>query len=348
MFSTVFALFDERSGPYAAYFEEPDLNENIAKQIALQTVIITQRFHVELMEGESILSLSGLDMVSFFYFFHLNIPSSQQSEITPAVLCFVTETKNQMLVYQTGPELSKKARKIANSLKESLETHWITSHTINKEIVKNIIAGKFVNDLAEEKKGVNEVLVENGNTNYLLRNITVNLDSAVFGMIAGRPVVVTGERGEVELAIASLTAFTPHRQLSIVPWAEGFVEADLIGIDREKSLYYPGDIVLDIDSGKVFRGRKNAFCEKLLRDIKGKTHEIARILIKKRINWLLSLISAFSTVIKENNMDMVKKMIQDTDKDSLYLAVTILKRSSPIMADIIIAEMGEESLKSLV
>ena len=72
------------------------------------------------------------------------------------------------------------------------------------------------------------------------------------------------------------------------------------------------------------------------------------ILIKKRINWLISLVSAFSTVIKSDDQDKINDMISTTDRDTLYLVATLLQQSAPLMADIIFAELGEERLKSLV
>ncbi|MHA1169187.1 MAG: hypothetical protein ACTSP4_10005 [Candidatus Hodarchaeales archaeon] len=350
MFSVVLTLFDENNSAIAAYFN--GIDENAANEIAKHTIIRGQDIITSRLEGKSIVALPGFSSVAFFYFFQLNIPRASVSDFTPAVLAFIARSEKQLLVYQSSATLSAKAQDIIDILKKELEKEYSLSGFINNKIINEIIDREFFADQTIVTGSENRItfndLIRKGDINKLIKLVLEDLDNAIYGMIAGKTVVVTGDEKSVSETISSLAAFAPHRQLSIVPWTDAFTDADIIGIDREHLIYYPRDIIIDINKKRAFRGRKNSFCSKLLDEIRDKSHESACYIIKKRINWLLSKVSAFALVIKEDKSDEIFKTIAATDRETLYLIATLLEQSSPLLANKLYDKIGKDKMKSLV
>ncbi len=343
----VITVFDEGYGPISAVYDE-ELDKNTAITVSIRALIIGGSFQAGkgYAEGSGIVPLSGHQNIYTFFFTAPN--SRARGKECPAAISFMADEQNSLNLFRDASILFHISNELAKAIRPILSESDPPGKGINKQRLKQVVHEFSLNDQLLRLKIASPISQKEkpqlGSIRYLIRNVG-NLEEAVFGIITGRPIAVIGEKPEVHLAINSLQFFAPHREIVVLPWVENEEnhQADIIGADPSITPQLEDFILVHLDKGIVFGGRKNSACAKLIEEIRGLKTEVAAKIIKKRVNWFL-INSLAITSMGQDDEEALKKfhfMIREIDRESLFLIVALIEKTNPILATKMISQLED-------
>jgi hypothetical protein len=316
------------------------------------------------IEGESIISFPSVN-TSGYLFITRHLSDSLGRGI-PLVIAITTSLKAQVVLYKNINELKLITKTIKASLLKFYKPNEgeekikvIIDNLLNSTYTESWMNQIFVTNMKIQPK---TVIKKKTKTPEKARNIALlqklikkNLDQVVYSLVVGNPVVVIGKNAEIlKFIIETLSLFAPHRNLRIndvigfFPKPMSSESYDLIGIYPEyKPKKIKDQITVDLERSKVQGGKKNKYCENLLKELEEaekKSEKLFILLIERRINWLMMSAASLTQVEDLNKQktainDLMKKL----DRDSIYLIGKILEQKNSLVYKQI---LNQFSLKS--
>ncbi|NVM55420.1 MAG: hypothetical protein HWN66_17065 [Candidatus Helarchaeota archaeon] len=206
---------------------------------------------------------------------------ARRGGIIDSSIAVLFNESNALLFYQNINHFetlfNEAATKIINLVELSDTTKQELEDELNKFYKK--IIGVVATSLQkkEEPKEIQKSLL------LLFNLVRKDLDKVVNAVLMGDPIVVTGDKGLVELIINTLTIFCPDRTPKLVYWTEEFTSGDIIGGPSYLSTVFQTNLILDLTKGKVSGGRSNIFCKKLLKQARQLDSSQAELVIKHKL-----------------------------------------------------------------
>ncbi|MBD3192074.1 MAG: hypothetical protein GF308_15615 [Candidatus Heimdallarchaeota archaeon] len=290
--SVCFAAFDDKMGPISIYHN--GIAQSLASEVAVKVMIGSLSLHnnegVKDITGESIIPFTKQSKIAFSYFF--TIPASGlRGGVRSCALIVLMDADNQLQMYRSAPVLSIQCRRISKLIGERYTFDKPLSNTLKKKIDSLMNIQDFKLEI-EEFYAARKITIskskKKGSLKFLDKIIKKDLDKAIFAILLGKKVVVTGDEVMAEIAIASLEMFSPHKELRKVYWTNQIVEADLIGTKRNLAKAYEDAVIVDLEKGKILGGSSSGFCKNLLSKLKGLNHREVINIIHSEINAIIS------------------------------------------------------------
>jgi hypothetical protein len=304
------------------------------------------------IEGESIISFPSVN-TSGYLFITRHLSDSLGRGI-PFVIAITTSLKNQVMLYKNINELKLITKTIKASL---LKLHNPREGEEKiKVIVKNLMNSTYTESWMNQIFGTNikiqqkatmkkkkQIQEKSRNIAQLQHLIKKNLDQVVYSLVVGNPVVIIGKNAEIlKFIVETLSLFTPHRNLRIndvigfFPKPMSSESYDLIGIYPEyKPKKRKDQVTVDLEKSKVQGGKKNKYCESLLKELEGaekKSEKLFTLLIERRINWLLMSAASLTQVEDLNKQKIaINDLMKKLDRDSIYLIGKILEQKNSLV-----------------
>ena len=351
-YGIVLGLFDHKEGPYRAFAR--NISQDKAKNIIIKGTIIQGSLDLSKeSQGESILSFPSDEMASFLFL--SSQPYRSNEEELPLIIAFTIHIKSQFQLYRDAIEL----RKIANIIKDEMLAVLVKVNERKKiEIsLRMLMNGYFSDEIIEQLLEPNIVLKHKQNSSNaiikklvsnfpplttLTQLIEKNLDQAVFGLIIGIPVaVISLDPNLIEYIFQAVEYFVPHRKIrkslntNDLLTKNPIIDYDLVGTTSNNKPLLKNFIIIDLDKRKVFGGRKNKYCEKLIHDLVDaeiRSPKLPTMLAKRRIEWLIMSASSITQIqTPEQQKLAVDELIQKMDRDSLFIIAKFLEDKNPVI-----------------
>ncbi|MHA2270663.1 MAG: hypothetical protein ACXACI_02290 [Candidatus Hodarchaeales archaeon] len=285
----VVAIFDMIMGPKPIFFCGLE-GENEATKIGIKSHVTFSMHDSQSPQssGDAVVPFQELNKTAFVYLF--------EAMGQPATLSYVVDQSIQSSLYRSVHLLKVQAERLVEQVKSDLEDgkgQKLAKET--QKLLKSWAAElpEFVEMTVEEevlrKKITIKKMETEGSFSFLNKILKGEFEKIVGGLLREESVYVAGDRPMCELAIATLEAFCPQLPKKIT-WTDSYVppgNATLIGIPRPLAKVYIGNVVVDLDSGKVEGGQKDSFAKKLVEITKKNPQKEAEDLIEAEIAMLV-------------------------------------------------------------
>lgn len=345
--------FHTNIGPYAMYAYNIDIEH--AQNIGLKSMLIQGSMASDMHKGESILSFPSLNLAIFIT---MNYAEYKEGvEKYPVIIGFSTDLKYQFLLYKYAVNLSHAGKQIFQVVcdylnqKQSTDMHELKkglpsfiTKLITKDWVSSITTFRLEDGVQKSAAPDPEPTIQESylrDLKMVNQIIKKNFHHAIFDIIVGEQVVVVSEDKYVAQSIINaLSLFAPHRDLNIIPWVdseESYHQMeknwDIIGVPEALSSTFKKYDRVSVKKSKVFGGRSNVWCQKLLEEVlenEGKKFKLLQLLIKRRIDWILVNVSSLMKVIETEDDQAIESVTTKLDKESLFMVSYILETLNPI------------------
>ncbi|MFW9914847.1 MAG: hypothetical protein ACFFGZ_04465, partial [Candidatus Thorarchaeota archaeon] len=228
-----------------------------------------------------------------------------------------------------GQKLAKETQKLLRSW--AAELPEFVEMTVEEEVLR--------------KKITIKKMETEGSFSFLNKILKGEFEKIVGGLLREESVYVAGDRPMCELAIATLEVFCPQLPKKIT-WTDSYVppgNATLIGIPRPLAKVYIGNVVVDLDSGKVEGGQKDSFAKKLVEITKKNPQKEAEDLIEAEISMLVLNAKQLVDMCKHGSPseEQFSKFRNDVGSDKYKFIVDIAINMDSEIKDLIPKDVGK-------
>lgn len=295
--------------------------------------------------------------IAYIYAFHLGL---RRIAITH-LLCFIAEEQDWFEWYQLLSLFYKRAKYISPEIAEYL--HVLESNPLantiheNRKRVQEIISGwadlnQYINVmhviLSEEffKAGIaSENMNEQRNSQSfieLIRLFGLDFEKVLNAALSLEQVLfVSKERQKVEIAIGALLNYYPHPSVTI--WTEDPSDSLFVGTTPDIALFYGQDsVIVDLDSGTIYNGKKNEFCRNLLKETLQFAPEMStsesHLFFQGKLSAIFSIVKGFLEIItyeEKRQQQCILDMLQRYPEDSIELVYQIARNVNKLLAKIL-------------
>lgn len=337
--SVCFAAFDDKMGPISIYHN--GITKNLADEVAVKVMVGSLSLHnnegVKDITGESIIPFTKQNKIAFSYFFTIPAPHLR-GRVRSCALIVLMDEDQQLQMYRSAPVLSIQCKRISKLIGERYTFNKPLSNGIKKKIDRLMNIHDFKLEI-EEFYAARKITIskskKKGSLKFLERLIKKDLDKAIFAILLGKKIVVTGDEVMAEVAIASLEMFSPHKELRKVYWTNQIVEADLIGTRRNLAKAYEDAVIIDMEKGKVLGGSSSKFCKNLLSKLKGLNDRQVISLIHSEVNVIISSATLLADLAMKRQIGKkeISKAAKQFNSEKMGIIKVIAKEMNPPFAE---------------
>ena len=332
-----FASFDDNIGPISVYHK--NLDDKIANEIAVKVMIGTLSLHTDSsseMCGESIIPFNKLNKIAFSYFFTIPAPKLRGGQRSCSLVILMS-LNEQLQMYRLAPFLSTQCKKVSGLIKAKYTFGKSLSNTL-KQGIESLLDVQTYKVEIEEFYAARKITItksnKKGSFKFLNKIIKKDLDKAIFAILIGKTVVVTGDEVMTELAIASLEIFSPHKELKKVFWTNQIVSADLIGTPKNIAKAYEDAVIVDLEKGRVFSGESNKFCKELVHSLKNLDERSIEQKVNQKITEIVTSASILAELAmrKEVSKSDISTIAPLFNSEKMSIVISIAKSMNPIFS----------------
>ncbi|MFQ5977251.1 MAG: hypothetical protein ACE5OZ_03845 [Candidatus Heimdallarchaeota archaeon] len=343
----VVTVFDIITGPKAVFFSGLN-DENEATKIAFKSHIAFSMHdsHSPQRSGDAVVPIQELNKTAYVYLFE----AMDQS----ATLSYVVDSSVQSSLYKSVHLLKVQAERLIEQVKADLESSQgekIAKETQNLLKQWSSELPEFVEMTVEEEVLRKKITIKKSETegsfSFLNKILKNEFEKVVGAVLREETIYIAGDRPMCELAMATLEAFCPKIPQKIA-WTDTYVppgNASFVGIPKPLAKVYIGNIVVDLDSGKVEGGQKDAFAKKLV-DItrkKKKSQKEVEDLIQQEIAMLVLNAKQLVDLCNYGSPteSSFSKFRNDVGSDKYPSIVAIAVNMDPEIKDVIPKDVGK-------
>jgi len=168
---------------------------------------------------------------------------------------------------------------------------------------------------------------------FLLNTIKKGMDKVLTALIGGDlPVLVTGDKARVELAVATLERFAPY-DLQSITWGDHLDSVDLLGLPPE-AIEYPlpqNIVVLDLTEAKVIGGQSTKYARNLIKALEKLQTGGTLALVDKMIGELATTTKQLVELAQDDQLTIQNfaSLLKNVDSSAVELLFKICNRLDP-------------------
>lgn len=324
-FGVIFSSFDFQEGPVVVFNKNSD--DDLAKKISFKVIYAAMSGHTStraesFITGESIIPFPEANKIVFSYIFPFVDPSLEGDNIRASSISVITNSEENMFLYQAAPRLLK----LSKSLASKIQDLFSFSSPISSELVKQFDEIDILLTTLKKESIIAEMNEKEESKETSLSIFKDYIESGIDRVLEAvltfkQVVVVAPDQTIAKLTANTLTLFSPHRPLKIEYWTTNYTkESDIIcGPAELKSFVNPfiSNVIINLVDKTIVGGDANDFLNQFMRDVFAKklTADQVRDRMTSYLDkWLvdvgmfLSSMTEFLEKPTDKNKDSVKKL----------------------------------------
>lgn len=143
------------------------------------------------------------------------------------------------------------------------------------------------------------------------RLIPNKIDTLLFCLVMGIPIVFTGNKSIVELIIPTFQLLCPTRSLQVKQWADKYQEGfDIIGTNNIEHLTPNTELcVVNLDEGIIHGGKTSPYFQKIADQMKELSSIEAFSFMRSEMQWILDAFESLNLNKHKNSLPIEKQMV---------------------------------------
>lgn len=212
------------------------------------------------------------------------------------------------------------------------DARFTVRQKVTTRVVSSVTGGQEGADAAASAQQDSMAMVIGADPGLLLQRFREATAQILAAAMEGNQIVFFGSNAnEVKICALGLKALLPNMDVNIIPWTEGFSDADVLGTDLNNSKAFVLAAKADVDSGMVQHGVHNSFCNAIIDTLLMTEPSVLSDVVQQyyvRLNDQLKVLRAIKSA-DDVQLILAAMAYDDVDPDEAALALGIASRENP-------------------